>query len=95
MAIQANAQGVVSGKFTIPANVPAGSKRVSFAGAGGSKGDAVFAGSGTITNQVLRQVTTQTSVFWWASVDPLAQTFTINESVQIAAVDLNSGHQHQ
>lgn len=88
MAIQANAQGVVSGKFTIPANVPAGSKRVSFAGAGGSKGDAVFAGSGTITNQVLRQVTTQTSVFWWASVDPLAQTFTINESVQIAAVDL-------
>lgn len=88
MTIQANASGVLTGKFTIPANIPAGSKRVQFSGAGGSNGEAVFVGSGTITNELRRAVTTQTSTFWWAAVDPLAQTFTVNETCQIGAVDL-------
>lgn len=88
MTLQANASGVVTGKFTIPAKVTAGSKRVQFIGAGGSAGNAVFAGSGVVTNEVRRIVTTQTTTFWWAFVDPLAQTFTINETCQIGAVDL-------
>lgn len=86
MTIQANASGVVTGKFTIPANIPAGSKRVSFDGAGGSHGDAVFVGSGTITSDVRRNVTLQTTTFWW--VDPIAQTFTVTETCQIGAIDL-------
>lgn len=86
MTIQANAQGVVAGKFTIPASIPAGSKRVQFVGGGGSYGEAVFVGSGTITDDVRRNVTTETTTRW--SVDPLAQTFMLNESRQIAAVDL-------
>lgn len=88
MTLQANASGVVSGKFTIPAGIPAGSKRVGFDGAGGSHGDAVFVGSGTITDTVRRQVITQTQTWWWAGVDPLAQTFSLQETTQIAAVDL-------
>ena len=88
MTIQATASGVVTGKFTIPANIPAGSKRVSFDGAGGSHGDAVFVGSGTITSDVRRTVTLQTTTWWWAMIDPLAQTFTVTETCQIGAVDL-------
>lgn len=88
MSVSANSSGVVTGKFTIPAGLPAGAKRVSLAGAGGSKGDAVFVGSGTITEQVVRQITTETTTMWWQSVDPLAQTFSIPETGQIGAVDL-------
>ena len=88
MTVQANSSGVVAGKFTIPASIPAGSKRVQFSGAGGSNGEAVFVGSGTLTNEVRRNVTTQTTTFWWASVDPLAQTFSVPETCQIGAIDL-------
>jgi hypothetical protein len=88
MTIQANAQGVVTGKFTIPAGLPAGSKRVRFNGAGGSHGDAVFVGNGTINSQVLRSVTTTTVTFFGARVDPLAQTFSLEQPAQIAAIDL-------
>lgn len=84
MTVQANAQGVAQGKFTIPANVPAGAKLVQFSGSGGSTGRAVFTGSGTITNEVRRAVSTLIVNFW----DPLAQTFTLAETQQIAAVDL-------
>lgn len=84
MAIQANAQGVVTGKFRIPAGVPAGSKMVRFRGSGGSRAQAVFIGSGTLINNVRRTVTTVTEQFY----DPLAQTFTLPEPAQIAAVDL-------
>lgn len=86
MAVQANASGVVTGKFAIPAGIPAGAKQVTFHGAGGSRGDAVFVGSGTITDEVRRQVTTLTTTFWL--YDPLAQTFSIPETSQIGAVDL-------
>ena len=84
MTLTANSLGEVSGRFTIPANVPAGTKRVSFRGAGGSAGDAVFVGSGMVTTETRRLVTTETLNFY----DPLAQTFTLTESQQIAAVDL-------
>lgn len=88
MTVSANSAGVVTGKFTIPAGLPAGAKRVQLIGGGGSSGNAVFVGSGTITDEVRRQVTTQTSTMWWQSVDPLAQTFSLPETAQIAAVDL-------
>ena len=84
MAISANAQGVVTGKFTIPAGVPAGNKLVRFQGAGGSRGQAAFIGQGTRITEVRRTVNTVTQTFY----DPLAQTFTLAESVQIASVDL-------
>ncbi|HRQ04365.1 MAG TPA: hypothetical protein PK580_00215 [Nitrosomonas halophila] len=84
----ANSSGVVTGKFTIPAGLPAGSKRVSFIGSGGSRGDGIFVGSGTITDVVRRQVTTQTTTMFRVNIDPLAQTFSIPETTQIGAIDL-------
>ena len=86
MTVSANSSGVVTGSFTIPANIPAGAKRVTFIGAGGSKGDAVFVGAGVITDNAQRQVTTQTATFW--SFDPLAQTFSLPSDSQITAIDL-------
>lgn len=86
MTVNANSSGVVTGKFTIPSGIPAGVKQVTFLGSGGSRGDAAFVGSGTITDEVRRQVNTLTTTFW--AVDPLAQTFTVPDSGQIAAVDL-------
>lgn len=88
MTVSANSSGVVTGKFTIPGSIPAGSKRVSFTGAGGSRGDAVFVGAGTITDETRRQLTTQTTRLWWVNVDPLAQTFSVPDTCQIGAVDL-------
>lgn len=81
----ANSNGVITGKFTIPANIPAGTKSVVFTGAGGSRATATFVGSGTITNQVLQKTITE---YYWTLFDPVAQTFIPNENCQIAAVDL-------
>lgn len=86
MTVSANPSGVVAGKFTIPTGIPAGAKLVTLVGASGTKGDAVFVGSGTITEQVVRQVTTQTTQ--WRRIDPLAQTFSLPETCQVGAVDL-------
>lgn len=86
MTVQANAQGVVTGKFTIPANVRAGAKSVEFIGAGGSRGTASFFGQGTMVDQVMRQITTITEIF--TGSDPLAQTFSLSSLTQIGGVDL-------
>ena len=88
MTLQANSSGVVTGKFTIPANVPVGAKRVEFVGSGGSYGEATFVGEGTLISETRQMVTTITTSLWWQSFDPLAQTFTLTENCQIAAVDL-------
>lgn len=82
--VQANAQGVVTGKFTIPAGVPAGTKLVRFQGSGGSNGQAAFVGQGARITEVRRTITTVVQTFF----DPLAQTFTLPEACQIAAIDL-------
>ena len=82
--IQADAQGVLAGTFTVPAGVPAGAKQVSFVGAGGSRGDGTFVGQGEQvieTRQMLTQVVE-------TRFDPLAQTFTLNGNTQIGGVDL-------
>ncbi len=82
--LAADQTGKVSGKFTIPAGVPAGSKSVQFTGAGGSHGEAVFVGQGSLTTQTLRQITSVTQWYY----DPIAQTFTLERAVQLAGVDL-------
>lgn len=84
MSLQANSQGVLSGKFTIPANVPAGVKNVEFLGNGGSRGTASFTGQGTLTTEQ-RQMVTRITDQWW---DPLAQTFSLAAAAAVGGVDL-------
>jgi hypothetical protein len=84
MPINANASGVVSGKFTIPAGVPSGTKLVQFTGAGGSTGRAAFVGNGEKVTNIRQTTTTLVQTFF----DPLAQTFTVPEFSQIAGIDL-------
>ena len=80
----ANAQGVLSGRFTIPANTPTGTKAVQFFGAGGSFGEASFVGSGQIINETRRRIMTTVVRRW----DPLAQTFTLPTRRILGGLDL-------
>ena len=84
MAIVANASGVIKGKFTIPAGIRAGSKSVQLTGSGGSFGDAVFVGQGTLVSNVLQSVTRVTQTYF----DPLAQTFMLTENNQLGGVEV-------
>lgn len=83
MTVKANAEGVISGSFTIPENIPAGTKSVVLTGVGGSHGETSYTGSGTIITNELTRVITRIQGY-----DPLAQTFTLDESYHIAGVDL-------
>lgn len=90
MTLVADSNGTVLGKFPIPANVPAGTKSVSFVGAGGSKADASFVGEGTLIENI-RTAVTQITVTRWQQqvfVDPIAQTFTLNAPMQIEGIDI-------
>ena len=84
--LTADKNGKVSGMFTIPASVPSGTKAVTFEGQGGARAEAQFVGLGTLVTDVLQQVTTRVTT--WYQYDPLAQTFTVDEAMQIAGVDL-------
>lgn len=86
MTLTADADGILRGRFTIPANVPAGAKTVAFRGAekGGSRASAIFVGQGDLTVQNVRQVNTVTN--YWA--DPLAQSFVLDADRQVCGVDL-------
>lgn len=55
MSLTANSSGVVTGKFTIPAGLPAGSKTVLFEG-GSSRAAATFVGRGQLHIQTLREI---------------------------------------
>ena len=100
MTLTADSSGVVLGKFTIPASVLAGNKRVTFTGGGGQFGEAVFSGQGTLEHQTWQQQTDITTVRWQSPpppplvsavvrfTDPLAQTFTLPVKRQISGVDL-------
>lgn len=97
----ANGSGAITGTFTIPGNIPVGSKAIYAEGFGGSKAYASFVGRGVIETLTLRQVTT---VERWArpevrqtvsvssnfgpKSDPLAETFTPPEDRQILGVDV-------
>jgi hypothetical protein len=83
MPLTANGFGQITGSFTIPANVPIGTKRVTFLGNQGSFGAARFIGSGTILTRTQRQLTTIETRFW----DPLAQTFRLEAGRHVTGVD--------
>lgn len=83
MSIHADHSGIARGKFTIPANIPAGVKSVEIIGERGSRGLAQFTGRGEITLEERRRVITVTRY------DPLAQTITLlTEGRHIASVGL-------
>lgn len=81
----ADVDGQVVGSFTIPANVPSGTKRVVATGGGGTPASAQFVGQGFVEIDVMRRVTVTRVT---GGVDPLAQTFTLVEPRHIAGVDL-------
>jgi hypothetical protein len=83
MPLTANSNGQITGSFTIPSNVPVGTKRVTFLGNQGSFGAARFIGAGTIVTRTQRQLTTIETRFW----DPLAQTFRLDQSRHVTGVD--------
>lgn len=86
--LTADTDGVLRGKFTIPADVPAGSKLVSFLGAGGSNGSAVFTGQGLVERQTMQELITLTQVRAPRHVDPLAQTFMLDERAHCVGIEL-------
>ncbi len=89
MALFADNNGVVQGKFTIPEGVPAGRKSVHFEGSGGSFGDAVFTGQGTLITETMQEVIEQTTTtVQRVGTDPLAQTFSLTRRGMLGAVDL-------
>jgi hypothetical protein len=84
MTLNANSAGQLTGQFTIPANVPAGAKRVEFVGAGGSRGEAVFIGQGDLQTDIRQQITRVTETRY----DPLAQTFSLTSDTPVGGIDL-------
>ncbi|ENQ1546134.1 hypothetical protein ACEOHC_003946 [Salmonella enterica] len=86
MTVNTNSLGVATGKFTIPANIKAGTKQVIFKGVGGSKSyaDTTFTGQGTVVTNAMRQVKNVMQSYY----DPLAQTFMLTEARQLHAVDI-------
>lgn len=92
----ADSRGVITGSFTVPANMPAGSKQLEFRGTG-SVAYATFVGQGTLSVKTLRKVqnvyshtvnTTTVTTTRTISTDPLAETFTVERDVMLAGVDL-------
>lgn len=92
MTLVANANGVVEGKFTIPAGVSAGTKLARFVGSGGSFGTANFVGQGVLITRTMQEQTTVQTVLSPApmpwGIDPLAQTFALDVQTQIGGVDI-------
>ena len=84
----ADSNGILSGNFTIPNNVPAGTKLVEFIGAGGAFGGAEYTGQSNLRVRRWNRVTTITTTRWWQRRDPLAQSFTLEEGRQVTGVDL-------
>ena len=94
MPLVADNSGKIRGKFTVPANVPAGTKLVQFIGNNGNYGEATYTGRGIITTEERRRVTVITDIrrnettVVLTRFDPLAQTFTLSESRHIGGIDL-------
>jgi hypothetical protein len=79
----ANASGIIDTTFTIPAGLPAGTKQVVVTGTGGSRGEAVYVGTGTVTTTTQRNIVTVTT-----HVDPLAQTFALDTARHVSGADI-------
>lgn len=98
MSLTADSNGVISGKFVIPPNVPSGAKQVTLVSVGGQRGSAIFSGQGTLEHQTWQQQTDTTTLRWSSppppepiverGIDPLAQTFSLSSNAQIAGIDL-------
>ena len=77
----ADAFGVMTGTFTIPANVKAGTKEVVVTGQGGSRGVTSFTGQGTLT--VTHYHTSTHTLTTATTIDPVAQSFVLPEPRQV------------
>ncbi|EMD0638874.1 hypothetical protein VPZ60_004290 [Salmonella enterica] len=89
MPINADAQGVVQGSFTIPKGIKAGTKQVQFFGdpsntSQQSNAETTFTGQGTVVTNTMRQVNNVMSNYY----DPLAQTFMLDKERQLSGVRL-------
>lgn len=84
--LTANSSGIINGSFVIPANTPVGTKTVQAIGSGltPSKASAAYIGQHYITTTQLQR----TNILLRGRHDPLAQTFTLPENRQIAAIDI-------
>lgn len=90
MALQADNQGRVNGRFTIPNDVPAGAHLVTTEGRGGSRAGATFVGRGRITVTELRavqNVRTITTEFW-ERYDPQGESFTLSEATLVSGAEV-------
>lgn len=88
MTLTANQNGQIVGHFRIPAGVPAGAKRVTFTGSGGSFGEGRFVGEGEIISRNMRLVNILTRTLQARPVDPLAQTFRLEQGRHVTGVDV-------
>lgn len=88
MPLTANTQGQITGRFTIPAKTPVGSKRVEFIGTT-SKASATFVGRGVVSIIELQTITVNAppGTLVWKG-DPLAQTFTLPSAQLVCGVEL-------
>ena len=62
--IIADETGRLSGNITIPDGIPAGDKKMLFIGVGGSLGEAIYSGQGTLTRRTYQVETTVTETRW-------------------------------
>jgi len=90
MTVTADSNGHLTGHFTIPAGVPAGTKLVELIGQGGTDGKATFVGRGQLTVTELQSVENVTRVtdIYHSLIDPLAETFTLDTAVMVSGLDV-------
>ena len=85
--LTANSSGHLSGSFTIPPNIVAGKKLVTFTGNEQSSASAIYTGSNILITE-----TENTTIFkervTQPRVDPVAQTFMLPSQIMLSGVDL-------
>ncbi|WP_455475335.1 DUF4815 domain-containing protein [Bartonella sp. B17] len=80
-----NDKGEIAGSFTIPANIPAGTKQILVEGMSGAKGLAMFTGQGVVDIATMRRNITIRR-WWYSNPDPQAQLFLPDQPRQIVGV---------
>jgi hypothetical protein len=87
----ADASGVITGTFNVPAGLPSGVKLVSVKGSGGSGGSAQFTSQGTVDRQTWQQQTTITST--WQAAPPANNSGSSGFVVGPSSGSINPGQQ--
>lgn len=77
----ADGTGVMTGTFTIPEGISAGTKEVVVTGQGGSRGTTSFTGQGTLT--IVNYRTTVRTRTVATTIDPVAQSFVLSAPRQV------------